>query len=81
MHHYYQKIKQSFQHMLLNILGNFLCCYRPMNELLAVIKKHGDYKKLSRDEVFDLEKYKKMTENEMKDDAKFILTLIERQSF
>lgn len=64
--------------MLLNILGNFLCCYKPIGELYAAEQKHGDYKKLSRDEVFDLEKYKNMTSSEMGEDSKFILTLIER---
>lgn len=32
-------------------------------------------------EVFDLKKYKKMTENEMKDDAEFIGILVQKQSF
>lgn len=75
-----QKIKQSFQHMFLNILGNVLCCYKPMDELVALEKQNGDYKNLPRDEVFDIKKYQSMTKNEMSD-SKFIETLIEKQSF
>jgi len=33
-----QKVKQSFQHMFLNILGNILCCYKPKDELVALEK-------------------------------------------